>query len=401
MRTTILFTFIILSAGLVGCRGNKSDKQTDALITVDVIASYPKKELILQDFMDVEYIPLETNDDFICQGLVQDIGKKFMIVRNRTGDGDIFIFDRNGKALKKINRKGQGGEEYTGILGITLDEDEGEMFVNNYSTRKIIVYDLEGNFKRSFRHKEGTMYGEVYNFDRENLICHDVRNENSGSIALINTGQSFMIISKQDGSITKEIQIPFKEKKTMVMKFKDEASGMTYASSPSTFYPLVPYFDNWILVELSADTAYNYLSDHQIVPFITRIPSVQSMDPEVFLFLSMITDRYYFMEAVKKEQKFPGTDLLYDKQKKSLFRYTVYNDDYLNKEEAFLKSQPVNNEIPSKQILEAHQLVEDYEKGKLRGRLKEIAATLNEESNPVIMLIKHKKQTTGRGSIFQ
>lgn len=32
-----------------------------------------------------------------------------------------------------------------------------------------------------------------------------------------------------------------------------------------------------------------------------------------------------------------------------------------------------------------------YKKGQLKGRLKEIAATLDEESNPVIMLIKHKK----------
>ena len=34
---------------------------------------------------------------------------------------------------------------------------------------------------------------------------------------------------------------------------------------------------------------------------------------------------------------------------------------------------------------------EAYEKGQLKGRLKEIAATLDEEANPVIMLIKHKK----------
>ena len=30
------------------------------------------------------------------------------------------------------------------------------------------------------------------------------------------------------------------------------------------------------------------------------------------------------------------------------------------------------------------------EKGKLKGRLKEIASTLNEEDNPVIMLMKQK-----------
>jgi len=41
--------------------------------------------------------------------------------------------------------------------------------------------------------------------------------------------------------------------------------------------------------------------------------------------------------------------------------------------------------------LKAHELVEAYEKGQLKGKLKEIAATLDEESNPVIMLAKYKK----------
>jgi hypothetical protein len=36
-------------------------------------------------------------------------------------------------------------------------------------------------------------------------------------------------------------------------------------------------------------------------------------------------------------------------------------------------------------------LVEAYKNDELKGRLKEIAAKLNEESNPVIMLVKHRK----------
>lgn len=39
--------------------------------------------------MDVEYIPLETNDDFVNQGFVQAIGKEFILVKNYRDDGDI------------------------------------------------------------------------------------------------------------------------------------------------------------------------------------------------------------------------------------------------------------------------------------------------------------------------
>ncbi|MDR1645454.1 MAG: 6-bladed beta-propeller, partial [Tannerellaceae bacterium] len=50
-----------------------------------------------------------------------------------------------------------------------------------------------------------------------------------------------------------------------------------------------------------------------------------------------------------------------------------------------------NSEIAACLSLQPADLIRDYEKGKLKGRLKEIAAGLDEESNPVLMLLKHKK----------
>ena len=66
--TTIFFLSILLITA--GCK--RQNQTADELITVDVTKnSFPKKELVLQDFMDVEYIPLETNDEFVNQGFVQ------------------------------------------------------------------------------------------------------------------------------------------------------------------------------------------------------------------------------------------------------------------------------------------------------------------------------------------
>ena len=50
------------------------------------------------------------------------------------------------------------------------------------------------------------------------------------------------------------------------------------------------------------------------------------------------------------------------------------------------------SKIESWQTFEAHRLVESLENGELKdGKLKEIAAKLDEDSNPVIMLVKHRK----------
>jgi hypothetical protein len=368
-------------AGCVGCK--QSGKSTGDIITVDVTANYPGKELILQDFMDVEYVPLETTDEFITHGIVEAVGKDILLVRNRA-DGNIFIFDRAGKGIRKINRLGQGGEEYTSVYGIVLDEDTDELFVSDYSARKIMVYDLYGNFKRSFQHADTAYYSSVFNYDRDQLICYKtyspIDTEESGHI----------LISKQDGSIARKIPIPVKEIETPVF-IKEDMTVMPF------FHLTFPYQGNWVFANTSSDTVYTYLPDGSLIPFIVRTPSIHAMDTEVFLFPGVLCDRYSFMQTMKKEvdlvklKGFPTTDLVYDKQEKALFSSAVCNDDFSDKRQVSLTSAPVNHEIATLQSLEAFALVEAYEKGLLKGKLKEIAATLDEESNPVIMLVKHKK----------
>jgi hypothetical protein len=198
-----------------------------------------------------------------------------------------------------------------------------------------------------------------------------------------------LIISKHDGSIVREIRIPFKEIKTPIVRTGE-------ASVTPTYYLTISYQNNWILTNTSSDTVYKYLPDGNMRPFIVRTPSIHSMNPEVFFFLSAITDRYYFMYTFKKEfnfetmKGFPRTDLVYDRKENALFKCSVYNNDFSNKREVSLMSRPINQEIVTWEALEATDIVEAYKKGELKGKLKEIAATLHEESNPVIMLIKHK-----------
>ncbi|MDL2265329.1 6-bladed beta-propeller [Parabacteroides sp. OttesenSCG-928-G21] len=385
VNTLMIFFLFILA----GCGENQ--QSTDDFITVDVTKSYPKKELILQDFMDVEYIPLETNDEFINRGFVQAIGKEIILVRNRNDDGDIFVYDRTGKALRKINRKGQGGEEYASIYNITLDEDKGEMFVSDIYSKKIIVYDLYGNFKRSFKHKEGSgsqFYTDIFNYDQDNLICYDSYNKEI----------AFILISKQDGSITREIETPFNEKLFLRQQLTDEAAGMVYTYTPGPYRTISPYDGSWFLTELSSDTVYTLSPDNSLQPFLVRTPSIHSMDPGVFLVVRLFSDRYYFMETIKNafdwetRTGFAKDFFIYDKQENSFSGYILYNGDYSTKKELDLSLlKPVNHEIESWQFIDAYQLVEDYENGYLKGELKEIASTLDEEDNPVIMLVKHKK----------
>ena len=57
-----------------------------------------------------------------------------------------------------------------------------------------------------------------------------------------------------------------------------------------------------------------------------------------------------------------------------------------------MTAKPINRDVENVTSLNASQLVEIYKKGQLKdGKLKEIASRLDEEDNPVIMLVKQKK----------
>ena len=383
----LLLTMLVM---LTGCHGQRQIGDVN-LITLNYTNIFsPQKELILQDFMDVEYIALETKDVFLHNGKVEDIGEEFILISN-IRNGDVFVYDRTGKALRRFNRMGRGGDEYIRIAEVVLDEENHEIFVYDRIGRKIVVYDLFGKFKRYFKLKEGAgaFYADVFNYDKKHLICYydnyDEDEENS-----------FILVSKLNGNIIKEIQIPYKEKKRLEQALHGETINIVTPSSPRR--RINPLKDgNWLLFEFSSDTAYTFLTDYSLRPFMARSPSIQSTNPEVFILLRLHTDRYIFIETIINEynfttrQGFPTSYMMYDKKEKAMFRYTVYNGDFVNKQEVYMNAAtPINHKIESCYPLDAYRLVESYKKGELKGKLKEIAATLKEDDNPVIMLIKHK-----------
>lgn len=399
MKTVILFFAAILLITIAGC-GNSRQPDNGAFITVDVTASYPKKEFVLQDLMDVEYIALESRDEFLCQGIVQAAGKEHIVVTNTAmvGDGDVFIFDRSGKGLRKFNHQGKGGEEYMHIRHVILDEERREIYINDYFTRKVVVYDLFGVYQRSFNWEEGFSYDSMCDFDAEHLICTGAPRHYESNNPEFSPKQpdkpSFVIVSKKDGSIVREVAIDFEQAQPTQIVHVGGGGINVYQMK---IFSVIPYHHSWILTEPSSDTIYHYLPDNSMKPFMARTPSIQSMNTKKFLFPGTLTGRYAFVKVVDKEEPrsgwngFPETRLVCDREENAIYECTVTNGDYSIDKPIDMMQTPVSAEIAFQQKIEADELFEAAEKGQLKGRLKEIAESLEEESNPVIMLVKHKK----------
>ena len=379
--------FLIALFLITGCTGG-SKQSTSELVVIDVTNSFAKKELKLQDIVDVEYIPLETTDEFLCPGNLNAIVSNNLIAVNDMRSGSIILFDISGKGLININKRGQGPGEYQAVLDIAFDEEKNEMYVIDMRSQ-IFIYDLNGKFIRSFKIQEGYGASNIRNFDRERLMCIDQNTKKP----------LFFFASKQDGAFKEFIGIPREKQVSLNVQLNTGNREVDFfGASIGPNIKCIPYRDNWLLMDFSSDTVFTYSHDNKMSPFLVRTPSIHSMNPEVFLIPYMFTDSYYFMESVKKSynvetRQFPTTPLMYDCKEKAVFEYTMYNDDYPDKPFTPSQGQTVRsgNEIVAFVIFESFELVEAYKEGKLKGRLKEIASKLNEDDNQVIMLLRHKK----------
>lgn len=382
MRKIYSLLIITLNVFLCGCNFNKSDE----LMVVDVTEDYPLKKLYVQDVFDVEYIPLETTSEFLTQGRILDVTESKILTAN-SRSGDIFIFDRtNGKAINKINRRGEGPEEYVFLMNALADDDKNELFVYDAFRRTMLVYDMSGGFKRSFKLSSEIILNQFYDFDSDYLLC-----QNTYDQTMDKSLNTFFLLSKNDGNLT-FLYIPYEKRiSTSVMR---KNGDMIYGNSPGNSQ-IISSLKGWFLMEPSSDTIYIFQSNQELVPFCMRIPSIQDMHPEVFLFPAALTPEYCFMQSVEKtwnfenNKGFKSNNLIFDNNERTIYRCEVHNLDFED-QEIDLSMKSFHKDIVFALALNSFDLIESNNSGKLKGRLKDIALDLGEEDNPVIMLVKQK-----------
>jgi len=397
--------FLIFLLLIIGCNKSKNNVCTNhtsveaeqlvknEILVVDVKKDYSQTNPIyIQDIAKVEYIPLETKKDYICKGYIAFIDDSLIICINWQGN-DILLFNQEGKALKRINRKGQSGEEYTSLGGLAVDIKNSELYINDMWRKKIFVYDINGNYLRSFSHLGGEQYSNIYNLNERALLCYG-GNPNK----FYEEKYPFKIISKKNGELLKDVEIPFTKRIDLTYREKME-NGRVMFFVGYTAEPAIEIAKNdMILKEVSSDTIYRLSSeDFSITPYMIQTPSIQSMDEnEQYLVFVMNTFDYQFMYTQKREFNkkammsgigFPTTCLIYDKKKKGIFKLNIYNKDVKDESIEF-SNQGKNNQVIYR--YQAYELKKFLKKGELSGKLKEIAEKMDEEDNPVLMVITFK-----------
>ncbi|MDR1122240.1 MAG: 6-bladed beta-propeller [Dysgonamonadaceae bacterium] len=102
---------------------------------------------------DITYIPMETNEKSIFGGKHAPI---YNITEKHIFAGDM-MFRRDGRFVRQLGKKGQGPGEYLLALGMAVDEEREEFYVNDNFHREIFIYDFNNNFKKKVKgHPRGS-----------------------------------------------------------------------------------------------------------------------------------------------------------------------------------------------------------------------------------------------------
>lgn len=381
MRTRFLIIATLIVTSFFSC----SKKQDLNIYTVDVTKDYPGVKLKLNDIADITYIKLESGSDFLVSTRPLCISDNY-IVTGGADEGEILFFTINGDTLHHFSNHGNGPHEYLYAIDIHIDEQNNEIFIHDSFLRKILVYNLYGEFVREFP-AETSYY--IYPFGKENFISYNLDNRSS-----VEEKPYFSLVSKVDGSELNKVTFPMGDVHDLTVQTKMDGGTFTYTAM---HLPIIKSSNGYLLNELSADTVYKYSFDGGISPYILRVPSLQSMSTPVYLQIGVETSNYIFMAASQINAKsiddmFPSTKLVYNKQDNQIYQYEVINEDYTD-QEIYLDSEVIDH-IDKTEYgvirLRCGNLLKALEDGKLRGKLKEIALNLNEEDNDVLMLLKFK-----------
>lgn len=111
----------------------KKDLKSNALINIEA-GKYNRNNPILYSeiFKAVDVVPLETSDSFLIAGIssMRYVDEKIFIWDDK--QSTIFIYDRSGKALCKINDRGDGPDQYLNIRGFDVSDKEKRIYVYTY-----------------------------------------------------------------------------------------------------------------------------------------------------------------------------------------------------------------------------------------------------------------------------
>lgn len=141
----LLFPLIISCSSFSDSTG-KEDSESGKLLSF--VEALPLQKKYSDLFSKVETIPLDTVNNFLVSEVRQfrfALDHFFVLSRE-----EIMIFNRQGKGVTRINRYGQGREEYLSIRGFDVSESDSTVCLYVFPS-KLMYFSLDGKLIREHK----------------------------------------------------------------------------------------------------------------------------------------------------------------------------------------------------------------------------------------------------------
>lgn len=138
----MLFGLMVAVIVFIGCRSNQSAGELPQIdLTAKMFAS--DKLEIADEIESIEYVPLELTDESPIANLLDICVSDEYIFIYSTRQESILQFDRQGKFLRPIAKKGNGPGEVAQITSLTIDEENRLFCVSEYFSTSFFSFNGE------------------------------------------------------------------------------------------------------------------------------------------------------------------------------------------------------------------------------------------------------------------
>ena len=145
------FLGIISVILLVGCKSNKQEIYTpytgESVPLISVNSLQPKildwenaEEVMFENIVeDIRYIPLGDEEDVMGQidQILYNDGIFYLFDQKQD---EVFLYNEEGKCIKKISDRGPGPKEYIGIGNIDINPEGSELLIEDRMTSNVSFY---------------------------------------------------------------------------------------------------------------------------------------------------------------------------------------------------------------------------------------------------------------------
>ena len=379
---------------LVGC--NNQDQ--GEVQVIDVVGNMNNtRDIKLSDIADeVQYIPLETNSECILsKGYTIVPTKDYFFIAD--GEKPLFVFDREGKFVRKIGAVGRGPGEFHNCNQFHIDEEKGEVYV--FNQKEFVIYSWDGEYISTVKFP----FGGVMSYHMSSLgdftFFHSMMGTNSSIFKVYLTDRDLKlkgdIIWEQKVNAAYSLSVG-----TQVLNWDDEILAQIefcdtiYAINRNLLYPKV-YLDFG-----STRFTTDMLAVHDPMKLMSAI------DNHVFNYSLATIDDIWGIKFSLEQKEYLG--LLNPDNQELVFasRVDTSMSGFIND----IDGGP--GYFPSKKFKEDDWIVaisafdfhNMYQNGQFKNAdvidpdankiLNKMAAKLDENDNPVLMLLKKKTNPT-------